>query len=177
MQTDCCNTHARHRVGLSKTTISKGLDAYDFILNLFDLFEAMGVYRTQHLSEVGVPFSGERLRRYDPTQKELKIQAATCQVDTAPWAYVTKALGPDDAAALASRLGGFPIFKKSQHGGDSIGITEKSRCTNVDELCEQSGYWMDREGGCMVERFIDGDEYSVCSLTAPCMTAYYVCFS
>jgi hypothetical protein len=137
------------------------LHQYDFALNLWDLSEPMGEYLTRHLFELRVPFSGERDRRYDPTRKELKIQAITNDIHVAPWAFVNKVLTPDEAGALAAKLGGFPIFTKSRQGGDSVGITDRSKCDSAQELSDQTRHWVAREGGCLIEKYIDGNEFSV----------------
>jgi hypothetical protein len=62
---------------------------------------------------------------------------------------------------LPEQLGGFPLFVKPEHGYDSVGIDERSLIFNAEDLASRVAKIVDEFGSALVERYVDGREFSV----------------
>lgn len=58
-------------------------------------------------------------------------------------------------------VGQFPLFVKPNDGTDSMFVSEKSIVRNEQELKERVEYVWNNFGGALVERFIDGQQFTV----------------
>jgi D-ala D-ala ligase C-terminus len=61
----------------------------------------------------------------------------------------------------------FPMITKHFSSYSSIGLTEKSKCGNIDELREQATIMLQKYGGCLIEEFVEGREYTVLTAQVP----------
>jgi hypothetical protein len=54
-----------------------------------------------------------------------------------------------------------PLFVKPEHGYDSVGIDDKSLIFNLDDLSARVAKIIDEFGSALVEKYVDGREFSV----------------
>eukprot|EP00455_Lapot_gusevi_P031565 TRINITY_DN3427_c0_g1_i3.p1 TRINITY_DN3427_c0_g1~~TRINITY_DN3427_c0_g1_i3.p1 ORF type:complete len:516 (+),score=123.55 TRINITY_DN3427_c0_g1_i3:86-1633(+) len=131
---------------------------FDVFINLYDLCDETGQKIVDYLEKFGVPFTGAGSRFYDPSRETLKLICRYNKVNTPMYAMLVDVDGID---TLADELGGFPLFIKPQHGYDSVGIDANSVVQTVDQLRSQATRIIDDWGCALVEKYVDGREFSV----------------
>jgi D-alanine-D-alanine ligase len=125
-----------------------------------------GITVVQALERECIPFTGAASRFYDIStskvpMKDLFVRAG---VDTAPYALLPNEGG---VSGVCDKLGP-PLFVKPSISAASEGISLKSKVTSDaevaarrDELLQSKDGEAYSKGGIFVERFLDGDEYTV----------------
>jgi D-alanine-D-alanine ligase len=101
-------------------------------------------------------FTGASSRFYDPTKEAMKKVCHYWKIDTPRYVFAYSM----SAVEEAGRLLRFPLFVKHFHGYNSVGITERSRVTNMEELRHEARRFLERFGGALIEEFVEGREFS-----------------
>ena len=130
----------------------------DVWINLYDRADETGLEITKYMLKEGLAFTGAADRFYDPTRMELKRLCRYNKIPTPSFAIIVDS---SLARGLPAQLGGFPLFVKPEHGYDSVGIDEGSVIFNVEDLCGRVAKIVDEFGAALVERYVDGREFSV----------------
>lgn len=130
----------------------------DVWINLYDRADETGLELTKYMLKEGLAFTGAADRFYDPTRMELKRLCRYNKIPTPSFAIIVDS---SLARGLPAQLGGFPLFVKPEHGYDSVGIDEGSVIWNVEDLCGRVAKIVDEFGAALVERYVDGREFSV----------------
>jgi hypothetical protein len=130
----------------------------DLFINLYDLADETGLKVVEYMQNQGLAFTGAGSKFYDPTRMDLKIVCGYNEINTPPFSFL---FDLKTIERVPSELGGFPLFVKPEHGYDSVGINEKSVVHNMDELKICVENVLEEFGGALVERYIDGREFSV----------------
>jgi len=129
-------------------------------------------------NKLNLPYTGADLNFYEPTRLQMKKVALACGVQVPAWRflYSHEALEQflsefdDDAGQKPPPLR-FPLLPKHFSSYSSVGLTRQSKCNNVEELREQCRRMLDRFGGCLVEEFVEGREFTVLVAQVPAATA------
>lgn len=140
--------------------------SYDVFVNLYDLSDETGAKIAQFCSANGIAFTGAGspdLDIYDPPRIDLKLICRSVGVLSPPFEFVEE---PEsvDFSKIAAKLGGLDgnrIFVKPEHGFDSVGVDDNSAVTSIADLEKQVHAVFKEHGGALVERYIDGREFSV----------------
>ena len=119
-------------------------------------------------NKLNVPFTGADLKFYEPTRIQMKKVALACGVKVPAWRFVydweeleTFLLEFHEEISKSGSTLRFPLLVKHFSSYSSIGLTKDSKVWNVEELKKQCLIMMDTYGGCLVEEFIDGREFTV----------------
>lgn len=115
------------------------------------------------LEHFDLPYTGPCPRLYDPSKEVMKLAARAAGVE-APAHVLAGTLG--EAEAAAGQLG-FPLFVKPGAMGDSIGIDEDSLVRDLAGLRKKAGELIEAYGEALVERYIDGREFTVLVSASP----------
>jgi D-ala D-ala ligase C-terminus/SET domain len=127
-----------------------------------------------------LPFTGANVSFFEPTRLDMKKAAISCNVSVPLWRFVYnheelhKLLlefdHTSDASdsACVSRSGKkqmvplrFPLLVKHFSSYSSIGLVKESKVMNVVELQHQCSRMIDTFGGCLIEEFIIGREFTI----------------
>jgi hypothetical protein len=109
-----------------------------------------------HLDRLRLPYTGPSARLYDPCKTLMKYVAHVQGVPTPPWIEAHSLADCERAVAL-----GFPLFVKPAHAGDSLGIDDGARVDDVPGLRRQCEALLARFDRLLIERYIDGREFTV----------------
>jgi D-alanine-D-alanine ligase len=134
----------------------RGFDAF---VNLCDGCweeEQAGIDVVIELSRLGQAYTGPDARFFEPTRQALKLVCADVGVDTPRYLFAA-----DRKEALFAAEFRFPLLVKHPNGYGSLGLTPKSRVTNVDELLTQVDRMVAEYGGALIEEFVEGREFTV----------------
>jgi hypothetical protein len=128
-------------------------------------------------NKLKMPFTGAGCRFYEPTRLEMKKVALSVMPDgfkVPAWRFVysedeleefvTNNLAASGTTATRMR---FPMITKHFSSYSSIGLTEKSKCTCVQELRVEARIMLQKYGGCLIEEFVEGREYTVLTAQVP----------
>jgi len=153
-------------VYLDKATAGKQImqTKADIYINLCDGAwdeDAPGIDVVYCLERLKKAYTGSGPRFYDPTREDMKKVCYYWGISTPRGEFV---FNLNELDQIENNLK-FPLFVKHYHSYNSVGITEKSKVYNKEELREQVGIAVRNFGGALVEEFIDGREFSclVCS--------------
>lgn len=107
------------------------------------------------LDLMGTPYTGSgplgsALAMDKLVSKELFVNAG---IRTPAWL-----VGPVDAAAVESELGGFPVVVKPSHEGSTVGVSVVKRADQLHGAVESASHYA---GPPMIEQFIAGREVAV----------------
>jgi len=104
----------------------------------------------------GIPVTGSGVLGSALTMDKLQTKRvwSACGIPTPAWHMATS---PDDAAGIVERLG-LPLFVKPSHQGSSIGM---SRVDRAGDLAAAIGKALQFDASVLVERCIEGPEYTV----------------
>jgi hypothetical protein len=134
--------------------------------------------------KLNVPFTGAGKLFYEPTRLQMKKVALACGILVPAWRFVytvdelntmisefhkdeegekkeiqtpvdVQTHGDDDVPLR------FPLLVKHFSSYSSIGLTKDSKVWNVQDLKKQCLIMMETYGGCLVEEFIEGREFTV----------------
>lgn len=156
--------HWTHAV-LHKATAVRELTAlasqgFDVFVNLCDGAldeDRAGVEVVQTLERLGAAFTGADSQTYDPSRHAMKLACHYAGVATPPGRTLQSV---DECAALATELG-FPLLCKHPASYGSIGMTKASKCQTLGELEREVGRFVAAFGSVLVERFVQGSEWTV----------------
>jgi D-alanine-D-alanine ligase-like ATP-grasp enzyme len=132
--------------------------------------------------KLNVPFTGADLKFFEPTRLEMKKVALACGVQVPAWRFVYNDLelqafleefntttidgicsGEEDAGPPLR----FPLIPKHFSSYSSIGLTKDSKVWNVQDLKIQCEKLLADFGGCLIEEFIEGREFTVLVAAVP----------
>ena len=133
---------------------------FDVFINLCDGAwdeDRPGVEVVQTLEKLGLPFTGATSNFFEPTREMMKRVCHFWGIN-AP-AYVFAA--DEQSVELAATALRFPMIVKHPNSYSSIGLTRKSRVVTPAGLHQQAKKMIDAFGGCLIEEFIEGREFSV----------------
>lgn len=130
---------------------------YDVFVNLCEGYldwavPSIDVIHTLEL--LNLPYTGPNPRLYDPPKELMKYVAFTEGV-AAP-AYAVVRSGADLDAVPA-----FPLFVKPAKAGDSLGVDERSLVHDRESLTRKVRELLEDYDEVLVERYIDGREFTV----------------
>jgi D-alanine-D-alanine ligase-like ATP-grasp enzyme len=133
---------------------------FDVFINLCDgAFDEdrAGFEVVQILEYFNLPFTGANSSFYEPSKEVMKMMAYYYGVRTPEFVF---AYNDEDIEEAIERLN-FPLIVKHYNGYSSIGMTEKSKCSNAEELRKEAKKMVKEFGGALIEEFIEGNEYTV----------------
>jgi D-ala D-ala ligase C-terminus/SET domain len=127
-----------------------------------------------------VPFTGANVSFFEPTRLEMKKAALSCNVNVPAWRFVYSqeelqlllqeldrfsnsgetCCGFHDNGTLLVPLR-FPLLVKHFASYSSVGLIKESKVWNVVDLKCQCSRMIDTFGGCLVEEFIVGREFTI----------------
>jgi D-alanine-D-alanine ligase len=113
------------------------------------------------LEMLNLPFTGPTSELYDPPKSLMKY-VAYCNDVAVPEGVVI--MPGDDIPAATKELravASYPLFVKPAKAGDSLGIDEASRVNTNDELCAVVTRLRAEYPEILVERYVDGREFTV----------------
>jgi len=142
--------------------------------------------------KLNVPFTGADVNSFEPTRLQMKKAALACGVRVPSWRFVytpedlehflgefEDASDDDDSSNNNSNshiVNGettklaplsFPLLVKHFSSYSSIGLIKDSKVVNVEQLRTQCQRMIDTFGGCLVEEFIQGREFTVLAAQVP----------
>lgn len=112
------------------------------------------------LEHLGLPYTGSRVLGSALAMDKIRTKQVwkTLGLPTADFRVVHKnQFRADDAVALLAQFDG-PVFVKPANEGSSIGMTKASDAATLITAVEEAFKF---DGEVLIERFIDGDEYTV----------------
>jgi D-alanine-D-alanine ligase len=119
----------------------------------------------EHLN---VPYTGANVQFYEPTREAMKKAALSVGVRVPAWKFVhdsqqlaTFLQSLDDDTSNNSQSLSFPMLVKHFSSYSSIGLTKDSKVTNVTDLQKQCEIMIAKFGGCLIEEYIAGREFTV----------------
>jgi D-alanine-D-alanine ligase-like ATP-grasp enzyme len=133
---------------------------YDVFFNLCDGSrdeDRAGVEVVQALEHFSAAFTGSDSKHYEQTKLEMKLMAFYAGIAVPAFAHVTSR---EQIAPLCAKLR-FPVIVKHISGYNSIGMTQASKCANMEELVSAASGFLTQFHEALVEEFIEGIEVSV----------------
>ncbi|MBK7341230.1 MAG: SET domain-containing protein-lysine N-methyltransferase [Saprospiraceae bacterium] len=133
---------------------------FDIFINLCEGYlewEVPSLDVIYFLELLQLPYTGPTVDLYDPPKQLMKYVAYCNNVLSPQYALIKNV---DQLEDNISHLQ-FPLFVKPAKAGDSLGIDEKSLCTNINELQSKCCSLLDEFSEILVEEYIDGREVTV----------------
>jgi hypothetical protein len=127
-------------------------------------------------NKLKMPFTGAGCRFYEPTRLEMKKVALSVAdgFKVPAWRFVYSQDELEEFVSNHMAASGttatkmkFPMITKHFSSYSSIGLTEKSKCQSVQELRVEAGIMLEKYGGCLIEEFVVGREYTVLTAQVP----------
>jgi len=159
--------HEIRAVQLRKETVATQLSAlakekFDVFFNLCDGAwdeDRAGAEVVDLLEKLQVPYTGADARFYDPSRADMKRVAIAEGINTPAWAT---AYALEDVQASVEQGGlEFPMLVKHHNSYSSIGLTRASKVHTVEDLLQQADIMIKDHGGCLIEEFVEGREFTV----------------
>jgi len=126
-------------------------------------------------NKLNLPFSGADVRFFEPTRLQMKKVALACGALVPAWRFVYNSA--DMVAFLAEFTTSevnqqepplrFPLLVKHFSSYASVGLTKESKVWNPTDLRKQCERMLATYGGCLVEEFIEGREFTVLAAQVP----------
>ncbi|MBI1781506.1 MAG: SET domain-containing protein-lysine N-methyltransferase [Sphingobacteriales bacterium] len=136
---------------------SKGYDVFVNLCEGYLEWEVPSIDVIHSLDLLNLPYTGPSASLYDPPKELMKYVAYTEGVSTPLYALLKKGDNVEEACKHLS----FPLFVKPAKAGDSLGVDEKSRVSNFDELKQKVEQIAGEYDELLVEEYIDGREFTV----------------
>ncbi len=133
---------------------------YDIFVNLcegyldWDIPSIDVIYALELLK---LPFTGPTSRLYDPTKELMKYVAFTEAINTPRYALIDSI---DTLEQQVAKLR-FPLFVKPAKAGDSLGIDDQSKVTNLTELKLTAKKILKEFDLLLIEEYVEGREFTV----------------
>ncbi len=109
------------------------------------------------LEMLKLPFTGPTSRLYDPTKELMKYVAFTEDILTPRYALVESL---DDLDKAVAKLN-YPLFIKPAKAGDSLGIDDHSKVSNLAALEHKAKDILLEYDSLLIEEYIEGKEFTV----------------
>mmetsp|Transcript_1330 Transcript_1330/g.2515 ORF Transcript_1330/g.2515 Transcript_1330/m.2515 type:complete len:529 (-) Transcript_1330:308-1894(-) len=135
-------------------------DKFDVFINLCDGSfdeDRAGIEVVQALERFHLPFTGASSSFFEPTKEHMKTVAFLSGVPTPAFVFAYDS----DGIARADSTLNYPMIVKHYNGYGSVGMSQKSRVNNFEELQEMASEMISNFGGALVEEFIEGREFTV----------------
>jgi D-alanine-D-alanine ligase len=161
-------------VFLNKLTTYSQLKAlrkenFDIFVNLCEGYlewEVPSIDVIHSLEMLNLPYTGPTPQLYDPPKSLMKYVAWGEGVKI-PASKLVKTLQNVDEITKNLR---FPLFIKPEKAGDSLGIDDRSKVTNKQELLEKVAELLIEFDEILVEEYIEGREFTVLVAANPNQT-------
>jgi D-alanine-D-alanine ligase-like ATP-grasp enzyme len=159
--------HECMNVTLSKSTVASQLlalsrEGFDVVINLCDGAwdeNRVGAEVITILEKLGMPYTGADAKFYDPTRTDMKRVALAAGLSTPAWTFAYRM---HEVLPNVSRSGlEYPLIVKHHNSYSSIGLTRESKVTDEAGLLQQAERMIETYGGCLIEEFVDGREFTV----------------
>eukprot|EP00899_Mesostigma_viride_P008609 jgi/Mesvir1/1774/Mv09623-RA.1 len=139
---------------------------FDVFINLCDGAadeDRAGIDVVAALERLNVAYTGADVCFYEPSREEMKLVAEANEVLTPAYRFV---FGMDDEypellAAIEKGELTFPLIVKHYNSYGSIMMTKDCKVHNVVDLKDRCLRFLNEYGGCLVEQFIAGREFTV----------------
>jgi D-alanine-D-alanine ligase-like ATP-grasp enzyme len=124
-------------------------------------------------NKLNLPFTGADMPFYEPTRLQMKKAALACGVKVPNWRFVYNTTELDsflaqfDAQDESKNPLKFPLLPKHFSSYSSIGLIKDSKVWDVENLRIQCERMLDQFGGCLIEEFIIGREFTVLASQVP----------
>lgn len=126
-------------------------------------------------TKLNVPFTGADMRAFEPGRLEMKKAALACGVKVPAWRFVYSL---EDLDSFLAEFAGsdadnnepslkFPLLAKHFSSYSSVGLIKESKVWDVEGLRTQCTRMIETYGGCLVEEFIEGREFTVLACQVP----------
>ncbi len=142
------------------TIVKLASAGYDLFFQLCDGAwdeDRAGIEVVQCLERLGLPFTGANSAWFDPTRDSMK---RVCHATGIPTPEHAMARTRADLVAAAGWMT-FPLIVKHPASYGSVGMTRACRVMTVEALIEEGMRLVDLYGQVLVERFIEGREFTV----------------
>ena len=120
--------------------------------------DCAGLDLIKALEYFNLPYVGCDSKFFARTKKSMKRMFTSCGIPTPAYHF---AYNEQDIESAVKRLKNYPLIVKHFDGYSSVGMTQKSRVCNKEELREQARLLIKEYGGALIEEYIEGDEYTV----------------
>lgn len=152
------------KVSAVRTVRALARRGFDAFVNLCDGSldeEQAGVEVTRELERLGVAFTGTDARLFEPSRQSLKLVCEDVGVESPRFLFAASREEAEQAAGFR-----FPLLVKPTNGYGSVGITARSRVSDVDALLIEVDRMIDEHGGALIEEFVEGREFTALVLEA-----------
>jgi D-alanine-D-alanine ligase len=136
---------------------NKGYDLYINLCEGYLEWKVPSIDVIYCLELLELPYTGPTLNLYDPPKSIMKYLAFCEDVKTPNHILIES---DDDLSQLPGNLN-FPLFVKPAKAGDSLGIDDKSKVKDINELTLKVNSLLNEFGSVLVEEYIDGREFTV----------------
>jgi D-alanine-D-alanine ligase-like ATP-grasp enzyme len=151
------------------TELSRQSPRFDVVVNLCDGAwdeDRAGAEVVELLERLGMPYTGANGPFYDPPRIDMKKVALANGLSTPAWAF---AYHKDEVLGNVISCGlSYPMLVKHFNSYSSIGLTRDSKVHDQHALLRQAELMIDKYGGCMIEEFIEGREFTVLVAESDC---------
>ncbi|HRI00933.1 MAG TPA: SET domain-containing protein-lysine N-methyltransferase [Saprospiraceae bacterium] len=139
---------------------------YDIYINLCEAYLEWSIPSIdviQSLELLNLPYSGATLNLYDPPKELMKYVAYCSGVKSPDYIKITDPLQIKDHVHKLT----YPLFVKPAKAGDSLGINDRSRVNNEQELVDQVCEVLQEFDEVLIEEYIEGREFTVLVVADP----------
>lgn len=134
--------------------------AYDLYINLCEGYlewKVPSIDVINSLDILGLPYTGPTANLYDPPKTIMKYLAFCESIKTPSHILISSEKEMDQ---LPGNLQ-FPLFVKPGKAGDSLGVDNNSKVSDLSSLKKKVQAILDEFGEALVEEYIDGREFTV----------------
>jgi D-alanine-D-alanine ligase-like ATP-grasp enzyme len=124
-------------------------------------------------TKLNLPYTGADRGFYEPTRLQMKKAALACGVKVPNWRFVYSQeelrtfLAEFDQSDVSTHPLRFPLLPKHFSGYSSVGLVKASKVWDVASLKRQCERMLEQFGGCLIEEFIMGREFTVLAAQVP----------
>lgn len=118
-------------------------------------------------NKLNVPFTGADLSFFEPTRLQMKQVALACGALVPSWKFVYCSSDLEMFLGETPFAMKFPLLVKHFSSYCSVGLTKNSKVHNLLDLRSQCERMLATYGGCLVEEFIEGREFTVLAAQVP----------
>lgn len=127
-----------------------------------------------------MPFTGAGTDFFEPSRLDMKRAALACGVRVPAWRFAYTPADVEDLVQGLERARSdegdgkllppplrFPLLVKHFSSYASVGLTKESKVWTVPDLAAQCHRFLSTYGGCLIEEFIEGREFTVLAAEVP----------
>jgi D-alanine-D-alanine ligase-like ATP-grasp enzyme len=118
-------------------------------------------------NKLNVPFTGADLDFFEPTRLQMKQVALACGALVPSWRFIYNTSDLDSFLTETPFAMKFPLLVKHFSSYCSVGLTKESKVHSLLDLRSQCDRMLATYGGCLVEEFIEGREFTVLAAQVP----------